>query len=52
MLSTDYLHKASLTSSYRTTLFDQCTRDADLMKTLGANSIRVYHVDPRANQML
>ena len=28
---------------------DQCTRDAGLMKTLGANSIRVYHVDPRAD---
>jgi hypothetical protein len=27
---------------------DQCTRDADLMKTLGVNSIRVYHVDPDA----
>ncbi|KAH8819867.1 Glucanosyltransferase-domain-containing protein [Xylogone sp. PMI_703] len=25
---------------------DQCTRDAELMKTLGANTIRVYHVDP------
>jgi len=25
---------------------DQCTRDASLMKTLGANAIRVYHVDP------
>lgn len=28
---------------------EQCTRDANLMKTLGANSIRVYHVDPDAN---
>lgn len=27
----------------------QCTLDAALMKTLGANSIRVYHVDPTAN---
>jgi len=26
----------------------QCTLDANLMKTLGANSIRVYHVDPLA----
>ena len=26
----------------------QCTLDANLMKTLGANSIRVYHVDPQA----
>lgn len=25
---------------------DQCNRDASLMKTLGTNSIRVYHVDP------
>ena len=24
----------------------QCTRDATLMQTLGANAIRVYHVDP------
>ena len=24
----------------------QCAMDADLMKTLGANAIRVYHVDP------
>jgi len=24
----------------------QCTRDADVMKELGANAIRVYHVDP------
>jgi 1,3-beta-glucanosyltransferase GAS1 len=24
---------------------DQCTRDAALMKTLGTNAIRVYHVD-------
>lgn len=24
---------------------DQCTLDANLMKQLGANSIRVYHVD-------
>ena len=24
---------------------DQCQRDASLMKTLGANTIRVYHVD-------
>ncbi|TDZ37950.1 1,3-beta-glucanosyltransferase gas2 [Colletotrichum spinosum] len=28
---------------------EQCTRDADLMKTLGTNAIRVYHVDPVAN---
>lgn len=27
----------------------QCTRDATLMKTLGANTIRVYHVNPTAN---
>jgi len=27
----------------------QCKLDAALMKTLGANSIRVYHVDPSAN---
>jgi hypothetical protein len=27
----------------------QCQRDADLMKTLGTNAIRVYHVDPNAN---
>ncbi|KAK3315124.1 Glucanosyltransferase-domain-containing protein [Apodospora peruviana] len=25
---------------------EQCSRDASLMKTLGANCIRVYHVDP------
>ncbi|KAK3116674.1 hypothetical protein LTR53_002721 [Teratosphaeriaceae sp. CCFEE 6253] len=28
---------------------DQCALDAALMKTLGANSIRVYHVDPTAD---
>lgn len=28
---------------------DQCKLDAALMKTLGANAIRVYHVDPAAN---
>lgn len=28
---------------------DQCKLDAALMKTLGANSIRVYHVDAAAN---
>ncbi|KAI0137245.1 Glucanosyltransferase-domain-containing protein [Xylariales sp. AK1849] len=28
---------------------DQCTRDATLMKTLGANTIRVYHVDADAD---
>lgn len=27
----------------------QCTLDAELMATIGANSIRVYHVDPTAN---
>lgn len=27
----------------------QCQLDADLMKTLGANAIRVYHVDPSAD---
>ncbi|KAJ8125967.1 hypothetical protein O1611_g7672 [Lasiodiplodia mahajangana] len=27
----------------------QCTLDASLMKTLGVNTIRVYHVDPDAN---
>lgn len=25
---------------------NQCTQDAALMKTLGTNAIRVYHVDP------
>jgi hypothetical protein len=25
----------------------QCTLDANLMKTIGTNSIRVYHVDPQ-----
>lgn len=25
---------------------EQCVRDASLMKDLGANTIRVYHVDP------
>lgn len=25
---------------------NQCQLDASLMKTLGANAIRVYHVDP------
>lgn len=28
---------------------NQCTRDAALMKTLGANTIRVYHVDPTSD---
>lgn len=28
---------------------DQCQRDASLMATLGANAIRVYHVDPDAD---
>ncbi|GKT47050.1 protein EPD1 [Colletotrichum spaethianum] len=28
---------------------EQCTRDASLMKTLGTNAIRVYHVDSSAN---
>ncbi|KAH8888343.1 hypothetical protein GQ53DRAFT_263570 [Thozetella sp. PMI_491] len=28
---------------------EQCARDASLMKTLGANAIRVYHVDSKAN---
>ncbi|KAL1901414.1 hypothetical protein Sste5346_001819 [Sporothrix stenoceras] len=28
---------------------DQCARDVELMKTLGTNTIRVYHVDPTAN---
>ncbi|KAF1976776.1 hypothetical protein BU23DRAFT_501235 [Bimuria novae-zelandiae CBS 107.79] len=27
----------------------QCRLDSDLMKTIGTNSIRVYHVDPSAN---
>jgi len=27
----------------------QCQRDATLMQQLGANSIRVYHVDPNAD---
>lgn len=28
---------------------NQCQRDAALMKTLGANTIRVYHVDATAD---
>lgn len=28
---------------------EQCARDAALMKTLGANAIRVYHVDAKAD---
>ncbi|KAI5863505.1 glycoside hydrolase family 72 protein [Durotheca rogersii] len=28
---------------------EQCTRDATLMRRLGANTIRVYHVDPNAD---
>lgn len=28
---------------------DQCRRDAKLMKELGVNSIRTYHVDSKAN---
>lgn len=28
---------------------DQCARDVALMKTLGTNTIRVYHVDPAAD---
>ncbi|KAH8596884.1 glycoside hydrolase family 72 protein [Bisporella sp. PMI_857] len=28
---------------------EQCQRDAALMSTLGANAIRVYHVDPRGD---
>ncbi|KAI8634450.1 Glucanosyltransferase-domain-containing protein [Xylariaceae sp. FL1651] len=28
---------------------EQCTRDASLMKKLGVNTIRIYHVDPDAN---
>lgn len=28
---------------------EQCTRDASLMKELGANTIRVYHVDPEGD---
>ncbi|KAI1656594.1 glycoside hydrolase family 72 protein [Daldinia decipiens] len=28
---------------------EQCKRDASLMKKLGANAIRVYHVDPKAD---
>jgi beta-galactosidase/beta-glucuronidase len=27
----------------------QCSADAALMKTVGMNSIRVYHVDPKGN---
>jgi 1,3-beta-glucanosyltransferase GAS1 len=27
----------------------QCTRDAKVMQELGANTIRVYHVDPQAD---
>ena len=29
---------------------EQCLRDASLMKELGANAIRVYHVDPVEGQ--
>ncbi|TLD30279.1 glycoside hydrolase family protein [Venturia nashicola] len=28
---------------------NQCTLDVNLMKTMGVNSIRVYHVNPQAN---
>ncbi|OAA67190.1 Glycolipid anchored surface protein GAS1 [Niveomyces insectorum RCEF 264] len=28
---------------------DQCSRDAELMSTLGVNTIRVYHVDPKSS---
>ncbi|KAK0651216.1 Glucanosyltransferase-domain-containing protein [Cercophora newfieldiana] len=28
---------------------EQCSRDAALMKTLGTNALRVYHVDPKAD---
>jgi 1,3-beta-glucanosyltransferase GAS1 len=28
---------------------DQCKRDANLMKSIGTNAIRVYHVDPSQN---
>ncbi|KAK0704691.1 Glucanosyltransferase-domain-containing protein [Lasiosphaeris hirsuta] len=28
---------------------EQCARDAALMKTLGTNAIRVYHVDPKSD---
>lgn len=28
---------------------EQCARDIKLMKDLGVNTIRVYHVDPTAN---
>ncbi|QDS69948.1 hypothetical protein FKW77_002337 [Venturia effusa] len=28
---------------------NQCTLDVNLMKTMGVNSIRVYHVDPQQN---
>lgn len=28
---------------------EQCSRDATLMKTLGTNTIRIYHVDPKAD---
>ena len=28
---------------------EQCSRDAELMKTLGTNAIRIYHVDSKAN---
>lgn len=27
----------------------QCQRDVELMKTIGTNAVRVYHVDPSAN---
>ena len=29
----------------------QCARDSALMKTLGVNTIRVYHVDPKADHV-
>ncbi|KAK2629816.1 hypothetical protein QTJ16_000636 [Diplocarpon rosae] len=35
-----------LTTSDPLTETEQCQRDASLMATLGANAIRVYHVDP------
>jgi arginase family enzyme len=28
---------------------DQCARDAELMKDLGVNTLRVYHVDPKGD---
>lgn len=46
---------ASLGIAYQLTPHDplvqteQCERDAPVMKELGANAIRVYHVDPNGD---